>query len=82
MAWVGLIRGGRRNVARDIALRVTAALCSSVGRMYVETGVDERHMLEHEGERISGWGEGALLRVVTLIVSMGWGVVRASFSAA
>jgi hypothetical protein len=56
LAWVGLDRGGGLSVARGIALRVTVALCNSVRRMCVQTGVAEGHLLEHECERIKRGG--------------------------
>jgi hypothetical protein len=39
------------------------------GRVRVQTGVDERHLLEDEGERIMRWGERALLRVEVMTIS-------------
>ena len=69
------------NVARGAALRITAALGTSVGGLRVLTGVDVRHLLECKCERIMGWGERALLKAVASNVSMrvGRGVVGASF---
>jgi hypothetical protein len=34
----------------------------NVGRLRVQTGFDERHLLEDKSERIRRWGERALLR--------------------
>jgi hypothetical protein len=60
--------GGWLNVARDVQMRITAAMSRCVECMRVQTGVDVRHLLEHECERIMGWGEGALLRAMAINV--------------
>jgi hypothetical protein len=51
LAWIGLDGSGGLNVARGVAWRVTVAMCNSVS-----TGVDERHLLEYECERIKRGG--------------------------
>jgi hypothetical protein len=76
---VGLDGDGGLNFARSIALRVTVALGSSITRVCVQTDVDERHLLEHECEGIKRGGEGAIKRVVPLIVIKRWGVIGTSF---
>jgi hypothetical protein len=45
-AWVDA--SGGLNVARGVALRITAALRSYVGRLRIQTGVDKRLLLEQE----------------------------------
>jgi hypothetical protein len=37
-------------------LRVMVAMCITVRRLCVQTGVDEHHLLEHECERIKRGG--------------------------
>jgi hypothetical protein len=51
---VGVDGSGGLNVARGVALRVTAGLSNNVCGLRVQTGVDERHLLEYKGERIRG----------------------------
>jgi hypothetical protein len=41
----------------------------SIGRLRVQTGVDERHLLEDKCERIKRWGQRALLRVEVMRIS-------------
>jgi hypothetical protein len=83
MDWIGLgLNGdGGVNVSRGVALRVTVALGSRLNCMCVQAGLYERHLLEHECERMRGWGEGAMLRAMILKLGgyVGWGVDRASF---
>jgi hypothetical protein len=49
---------------RDVTLRVTVAMRSRLNCLRVHVGVYERHSLEHEYERISGWGNGAMRRAM------------------